>query len=309
MKKAELRKAAAEAAAHAADTGQEVWNEGLERAGEIIAEAQKLAESIIEEAQRRAIPAAREAGTRAATFAARQLDTWEPHIKDALDKVPPAIEAATDLVSDDLLPRLQQMLHDAADHPAVAEAARRGEAAIQALKGELEPVQPEPVKPAKKCPRFRKFVKVLAIGAAVAGAVAALRHFLAPKDDGWTAHEPSRAYVNNNDTFATAAKLREEPAPAAEEAPATDDEPTMTVETEAAPETAVNEEPAKAAAPNYGEGSYVGDTPPEGFVIKGNERSKKYHVQGTGGYERTIPEVWFNSEEAAQAAGFTKAQR
>ena len=59
----------------------------------------------------------------------------------------------------------------------------------------------------------------------------------------------------------------------------------------------------------YGEGSYVGATPPEGFNIKGNERSKKYHLAGSGGYERTIAEVWFNSEEAAQAAGFTKAQR
>ena len=53
----------------------------------------------------------------------------------------------------------------------------------------------------------------------------------------------------------------------------------------------------------------MGTTPPEGYTIKGNERSKKYHVPGTGGYERTIAEVWFNSEEAAAEAGFVKAQR
>lgn len=35
----------------------------------------------------------------------------------------------------------------------------------------------------------------------------------------------------------------------------------------------------------------------------------KYHVQGSAAYERTIAEVWFNSEEAAQAAGFVRAQR
>ena len=35
----------------------------------------------------------------------------------------------------------------------------------------------------------------------------------------------------------------------------------------------------------------------------------KYHVQESGGYERTNADVWFNSEEAAQAAGFTRAQR
>ena len=45
------------------------------------------------------------------------------------------------------------------------------------------------------------------------------------------------------------------------------------------------------------------------YVIKGNERSKKYHMPETGGYARTIAEVWFNSEEAAQQAGFVRAQR
>ena len=43
----------------------------------------------------------------------------------------------------------------------------------------------------------------------------------------------------------------------------------------------------------YGEGSYVGAEPPEGYEIKGNERSMKFHVPGTGGYERTNAEVWF----------------
>ena len=35
----------------------------------------------------------------------------------------------------------------------------------------------------------------------------------------------------------------------------------------------------------------------------------KFHVKGNGGYERTIADVWFDSEAAAEAAGFTKAQR
>ncbi len=35
----------------------------------------------------------------------------------------------------------------------------------------------------------------------------------------------------------------------------------------------------------------------------------KFHVVGNGGYERTIADVWFDSEDAARAAGFTKAQR
>ena len=59
----------------------------------------------------------------------------------------------------------------------------------------------------------------------------------------------------------------------------------------------------------YGEGAYVGDEAPAGYVIKGNERSMKYHLQGSGGYERTITDVWFDSTEAAERAGFVRAQR
>lgn len=63
------------------------------------------------------------------------------------------------------------------------------------------------------------------------------------------------------------------------------------------------------AEPQYGEGWYMGDNPPSDYLIKGNERSMKYHVPGSGGYERTIADVWFSSEDAAQKAGFTRAQR
>jgi large subunit ribosomal protein L17 len=31
-----------------------------------------------------------------------------------------------------------------------------------------------------------------------------------------------------------------------------------------------------------------------------------YHVPGSAFYDRTVPEVWFASEEAAEAAGFNK---
>ena len=55
-------------------------------------------------------------------------------------------------------------------------------------------------------------------------------------------------------------------------------------------------------------GAYVGVEPPEGFTIKGNERSMKYHLPDSNSYSRTIAEVWFASEEAAQQAGFTRAQ-
>ncbi len=303
MKKSrELKKAAAETASAAAEYSSTALKDGLDKAQELLAEAQKQAGPIL-----------RDAKVRTADFASRRLDDLEPHIKDALEKVSPAVDAARDKVTDDLLPKLQGALHQAAEHPAVAEATKRGSAAVQALKGELEPV--------KKKSKFKKVAKFLAIGAIVAGAVAAVRHFLAPKDDGWTAHEPSKAYVNNNDTFTNAAKFasdinnpsEHEVVVSEEELEVQDD---MTAEGGPAPDVTFvteqdveHEEADAKPAESYGEGSYVGSEPPADFTIKGNERSKKYHVPGTGGYERTIAEVWFNSEDAAQAAGFTKAQR
>jgi len=46
--------------------------------------------------------------------------------------------------------------------------------------------------------------------------------------------------------------------------------------------------------------------------IKGNINSKGekiYHVPGGAYYDKTIPEVWFDTEEEAQAAGFRKSKR
>lgn len=61
---------------------------------------------------------------------------------------------------------------------------------------------------------------------------------------------------------------------------------------------------AKAEAKDYGKDSYRGDKPPAGFDIKGNEDSMKFHTPESPWYSRTIAEVWFNSAEAAEAAGF-----
>ncbi|MEA3184352.1 MAG: large subunit ribosomal protein [Ilumatobacteraceae bacterium] len=43
---------------------------------------------------------------------------------------------------------------------------------------------------------------------------------------------------------------------------------------------------------------------PEGFEIKGNADSMLYHLPGTPFYDRTIAEVWFDTAENAEAAGF-----
>ena len=48
-------------------------------------------------------------------------------------------------------------------------------------------------------------------------------------------------------------------------------------------------------------------TAPEGFAVKGNKDSMKYHVEGSRWYDQTVAEVWFRTVEAAQAAGFEPA--
>ena len=45
-------------------------------------------------------------------------------------------------------------------------------------------------------------------------------------------------------------------------------------------------------------------TAPEGFEIKGNADSMKYHEVGTRYYNQTVAEVYFDTVESAEAAGF-----
>ena len=45
-------------------------------------------------------------------------------------------------------------------------------------------------------------------------------------------------------------------------------------------------------------------TAPEGFTVKGNKDSMKYHTPESQWYDQTVAEVWFTTAEAAEAAGF-----
>jgi len=92
------------------------------------------------------------------------------------------------------------------------------------------------------------------------------------------------------DTSAPAAKA----APKAKVAPA--------VATAPAVKAVVSDKPAidGAVAAN-------GDEAPEGYAIKGNAESKKYHVPGSTWYNTTAAEYWFSTVEAAKAAGFEPA--
>ncbi len=101
------------------------------------------------------------------------------------------------------------------------------------------------------------------------------------------------------------------------------------VETEAVEAEVVEETPAEAEVDSntqdsdddgvanasdespYGPGSHAlinedPDVMPEGFPIKGNDQSKLYHNENSRFYSRTKAEIWFATDEAAEAAGFSK---
>ena len=59
----------------------------------------------------------------------------------------------------------------------------------------------------------------------------------------------------------------------------------------------------------YGVGSAkpgAGGSGPAGWTIKGNEDSMLYHTPDSPSYKQTIAEVWFNDEDVATKAGFTR---
>ena len=112
-------------------------------------------------------------------------------------------------------------------------------------------------------------------------------------------------------------------AAAAEDTPA--DETEVTTDPVEAPAEAVDLEPATevegvdddAFEETEGgvSGTYAGShalledesQAPEGFAIKGNEDSMKFHEPDGQWYEQTVAEVWFDSVESAESAGFTRA--
>ena len=61
---------------------------------------------------------------------------------------------------------------------------------------------------------------------------------------------------------------------------------------------------------SYGDESHIpleDGSMPEGFPIKGNADSMKFHQPDGRWYEATVAEVWFRTPEAAVAAGFSEA--
>jgi large subunit ribosomal protein L4 len=102
---------------------------------------------------------------------------------------------------------------------------------------------------------------------------------------------------------AEAAPVADEEPEVAEAAPVADEAPEVAEAAPAADEAAAAPEPAEWA----GSVKALADgEQPEGYDIKGNADSMLYHVPGSSFYSRTKAEIWFDTEENAQAAGFSK---
>ncbi len=112
------------------------------------------------------------------------------------------------------------------------------------------------------------------------------------------------------ETDTAAEPVAEADAPSAAEAPA-EDAPAEAPA--AADETVAEEAPAEAAPAETAdgpEGSHAAledGSMPEGFPIKGNADSMKYHQPGGTWYDQTVAEIWFATAEAAEAAGYSEA--
>ena len=246
-----------------------------------------------------------------------------PKVEEVVERIQPTVAHAYETVSDkvqhDVYPKLQELWEQAQESPSLTEASKRGRSTLAALRGELQ--LPESVELPERVelpeaivkPRKRRLIPrlfaVIGIAAVVGAIVVAVRTVLGSRDDGWSPQQPTPPREESEDSWGTS--------PFADEAAMQDviAEEAMIAEggpAEPEPELAEAEptEPKPAEATHdYGEGAYVGEQPPEGFTIKGNKRSMKFHTPEAAGYDRTNADVWFNSEEAAVAAGFTKALR
>src|SRR5664279_5284817 len=176
FRKQTLREAAAETTHTAAERGAAALDAAIERLQPLLEQAAEKVGPLADDARKRAD----HARVAAAKYAADTLDSVQPQLNEALDKVSPAVERAQKAVQNDLIPKLIELLHEAAEHPAVdgiLEDARdaadeiegRGRASAAALKGELE---------LPKKSKGKTFVKLAVVAALLGAAAVAVKTFL-----------------------------------------------------------------------------------------------------------------------------------
>lgn len=125
----------------------------------------------------------------------------------------------------------------------------------------------------------------------------------------------------NKQATSSATKESTAEEPAAEESAtkesATEESATEAPATEQAPAADTTTEPGAASAAADAEGPYGPQSrlplsdgeAPEGFLVKGNRDSMKYHTPASAWYDKTEAEVYFQTASAAEEAGFTEAGR
>ncbi|WIY81681.1 DUF5324 family protein [Propionimicrobium sp. PCR01-08-3] len=308
------RKAAKKAANQALKQGKDVFEGATDAVTPLAKQANDQVSDLAKQAGglgKQAVDFGRQAADRVTPVLEDAYDRISPKVEEVVEKLQPSVSQAYESVSDkvqhDWYPRLQEFWEEANENPSVIEATRRGRSTLAALRGDLQLPDPEP-EPRKRSVVGRIFT-LIGIATVVGAIIIAVRSVLGSSDDGWSPQQPTRPEADEDDSWGASPFEATTPADEPEAQEVAEDAASDLAEELAEDEMISEGSPDPASAHSYGEGAYVGATPPEGFAIKGNERSMKYHTPEAAGYERTNADVWFNSEEAAVAAGFTKALR
>jgi len=224
-------------------------------------------------------------GPLAETAAAQAKERLVPLAETAASRARPVVDDALSRVADmasDIRPQLTDWADQAG--PLIAGAGKRGRLAMAALAGTIPIVVADDPEPKRhRHPILRAF----GIAALVAFIALIIRALLDARDETWQSDD----IFDDDDDVPT------------EEIIVPEEEPLQSA-------IPLEEDAADTGDPfRYGDGSYIGAAPPDGFDIKANDRSMKYHVPGAIGYVRCVTDIWFNSPEAAEAAGFTRSLR
>lgn len=297
------------------------------------------------DAQARVAPVSAKARARTATGAQGILREVAPRVENALHSLAPVADNVAERIHDDYVPAISEFLDRAAgvEKPRTRrqrrkanKAARRADK-LQAKASKL--ADKEQRKLAKQIAKDQKSgpgavpIILVVLGVAAIAAFVAKKLAAGNQADAWqnyrptqpapaAAPTPARADTDDTEGPVPTEQPAEEAVPrradlGSEDAIAprvaeTAEEAEAEMVAEGGPVTAqdtVSSDTPSGDANSYGADSYVGLEPPEAFRIKGNPRSMKYHVPGSDSYERTITDVWFSSEEAAEQAGFSRATR
>lgn len=284
-----------------------------EQAKDRAGHAQDVISPFVTDAQARIVPVAHEAKVRSATSARGTLDNLAPRLEHALLAVGPLADEAAHRLHDDLVPRATKFLDQAAEVEQLSRRQRRKarKSAARLDKATAKVARANAKALARQDRSGGGVWKVLLVLTGLVGiGLLVAKKLTAPKQDAWQNYQPTPpapaapAQTAGTTPQATPVAESEDDVMSPEEVEAevemigegghvTESDTTLSTDT----------------ATSYGEGSYVGTEPRPEFPIKANPRSMKYHLPGSDSFNRTISDVWFTTEEAAEAAGFSKAQR